>query len=276
VLITGASGSLGRELARRFASEGALLLLWDVNEDGLKALATLLVSEGRCSAGQVRTRCLDVCDPVKVAAALAQDRAEFGPVSVLVNNAAVARGHTVLDSSVEEIQQAFNVNALAHWWSVKAALPSMIAAAHGTIVTISSVMADVPSARLADYCATKAAISQLHRCLRWELKGSGVHCMLVQPFMIGDSPLFRGGAPIRYPVLRPLVPLLLASDVADAIVDGVQKRREHIVLPWFLRHLLAILPFLPGPLRDIVLDLGGAATSMDGFIGQAEQHVPKR
>lgn len=267
VLITGAAGSLGRELAREFAAAGARLLLWDIRSDALKSLSDWLVAEHGVSPANVRTRPVDVRDAAAVAAAMAEAEAQISRPWVLVNNAAVARGRTVMGSSVDEIERSFGVNVLAQWWCAKAALPGMVAGGSGTVVTISSVMADLPSARMADYCATKAAVSQLHSCLRWELAGTGVHCMLVQPFMIGDSPLFRGGRPIRYAVLRPLVPLLSAASVAAAVVDGVRAGRERVVLPWYLRNILALLPLLPAPLRDLACDAGGAATAMQGFIG---------
>jgi NADP-dependent 3-hydroxy acid dehydrogenase YdfG len=267
VLITGAAGSLGRALAREFAAAGARLILWDNRPDALKSLSDWLVAEHGVAPADVRTRSVDVRDAAAVAAAMSEAETQIGKPSVLVNNAAVARGSTVMDSCVAEIERSFGVNVLAQWWCAKAALPGMVASGDGTVVTISSVMADLPSARVADYCATKAAVSQLHNCLRWELAGTGVRCMLVQPFMIGDSPLFRGGLPIRYALLRPLVPLLSAASVAAAVVDGVRAGRERVVLPWHLRNLLALLPLMPTPMRDLAHDVGGAATAMQRFTG---------
>ena len=63
---------------------------------------------------------------------------------------------------------------------------------------------------MAEYCASKAAVSQLHACLRWELRGArGVRCLLVRPYLI-DTPLFAGGAPIKVRALRALLPPLEA------------------------------------------------------------------
>jgi NAD(P)-dependent dehydrogenase (short-subunit alcohol dehydrogenase family) len=276
VLITGAAGSLGCELARQFAAAGARLLLWDVRSDALNSVSEWLVAEHGVSPADVRARLVDVRDAAAVAAAMSEAEAQIGRPSVLVNNAAVTRGRTVMDSSVDEIERSFGVNVLSQWWCAKAALPGMIAGGGGTVVTVSSVMAHIPSARMADYSATKAAVAQLHHCLRWELAGTGVTCMLVQPFMIGDSPLFRGGKPIRYAALRPLVPLLSAASVAAAVVDGVRAGREHVVLPWYLRNILALLPLLPAPLRDLVCDAGGAATAMQSFIGADMYEPPRR
>jgi len=270
VLITGAAGGLGRQLAREFAAAGARLLLWDVRMGALEELSAWLVQEHGASPGALHIRCVDVSDGAAVATAMAEAAAALGPVSVLVNNAAVVRGHSVMESSVGEIRQSFGVNALAHWWCAKAALPGMVAAGRGTVVTVSSVMAGIPSARMADYSATKAAVAQLHHCLRWELRCTGVRCLLVQPFMIRDTPLFRGGAPIRYRALRPLLPLLEASAVAVAVVDGVRAGRERLVLPFFLRHVVALLPWLPTFLHDLACDVGGAATAMEGFVGRSE------
>ena len=56
---------------------------------------------------------------------------------------------------------------------------------------------------MAEYCASKAAVSQLHACLRWELRGArGVRCLLVRPYLIA-TPLFAGGAPTHAPEPQP-------------------------------------------------------------------------
>ena len=137
-------------------------------------------------------------------AAATQLLEQLGPTSVLVNAAAVVSGRRVLDGADEQLAHAVNVNALAHFWTVRAIVPQMLATPdrQGTVVTVSSVMANVPAARLGEYCASKAAVTQMHECLRWELRAEArphqLRCLLVQPYMI-DTPLFRGAPPAPSP-----------------------------------------------------------------------------
>lgn len=113
-------------------------------------------------------------------------------------------------------------------------------------------------------------MSQLHACLRWELRGvRGVRCLLVRPYLI-DTPLFAGGAPIKVRVLRALLPPLEASYVATRIVRAVQTRQHELVLPWHLKWLSPLLELLPLRVRDAVLDLGGAQTAMAAFRGRGQ------
>merc|ERR1719424_2253573 len=98
------------------------------------------------------------------------------------------------------------------------------------------MMASLPAAGLADYCAGKAAVSQLHACLRW--------------------------------ALRALLPPLEAPYVATRIVCAVQTRQHELVLPWHLKWLSPLLELLPLRVRDAVLDLGGAQSAMTSFRGR--------
>lgn len=144
VLITGAAGGLGRELAREFAAAGAALLLWDVRANALDETSAWLRVEHRVT--RLHAQLVDVSDAAAVSAALAEATALLGSVSVLVNNAAVVPGRSVLGGSAACVQRSFGVNSLAHWHCARAALPAMVHARRGWVVTIGSVMAAIPAA----------------------------------------------------------------------------------------------------------------------------------
>lgn len=110
-------------------------------------------------------------------------------------------------------------------------------------------------------------MAALHECLRWELRGTGVRCLLVAPYQL-ETPLLRGGAPLRFGWMRPLLPPLSPAAVATAVVDATRRGRESLVLPWPLKWLLLLLPLLPRAARDAALDLGGASIAMEGFVGR--------
>lgn len=80
----------------------------------------------------------DVTSPREIAAVARQIRAQVGEVTVLINNAGVARGKTILDSSEKDVRFTFDVNTLAHYWLVQEFLPYMIKKNHGMVVTVAS------------------------------------------------------------------------------------------------------------------------------------------
>ena len=171
------------------------------------------------------------------------------------------------------VQRSLGVNLFGYFWVARAFVPHLVAGnKRCTLVTMGSAMASVPAARLADYCAAKAAVGQLHACLRCELaayrKPHRLSCLHVQPYLVGDTPLFDGGVPMRYSVLRWLLPPLRAADVATAVVRAVRGRRESLVLPWIVGWIPPVLLLLPDHLRDVALGIAGAQTAMASFRGR--------
>lgn len=281
--MTGAAGGLGRVLAKALAQSGAILALWDLRADALHECAEWLVRDCGVEKSAIFTSVVDVGDAEAVAAAAQAQLATLGPVRVVISNAAIVNGERVLDASEERLRTCFAVNALAHVWLIRAFAsqlqPSACSTAPradgvadeadaneaGVFVTVGSLMGEMPAARLADYCASKASTKLLHECLRWELHGR-VHCLHVQPHLI-DTPLFTGGVPGRFGWVRALLPALRAATVAKRIVGAIESRRTAIVVPYVLKWLPPLLKLLPTPLRDLALHLAGAACAMDGFVG---------
>lgn len=282
VVITGAAGGLGRALALEFARRGAVLALWDVRASALQSLADFLVNQHRIPAETLHPREVDVTDAAAVAKAANALAAAIGPARVIVSNAGVVTGQRIMDSSEGSLRAAFNVNVLAHLWMVRAFVPHMLSNTSptslpcGTVVTVGSLMADLPAARLGDYCAGKAALAQLHECLRWELPQPQTRLVHVQPYMIDpeDSPLFDGGQPLRYHALRGVIPPLRASTVARRIIDAIEAGRdgpEHLVVPYIFKWLPPTLRLLPAFVRDVALYVAGADCAMDHWRGRREQ-----
>jgi NAD(P)-dependent dehydrogenase (short-subunit alcohol dehydrogenase family) len=243
VVITGAAGGLGRELAAEFAAQGARIALWDVREAALEGTKAWLVETKGAPPDSISARVVDVGSAEAVAKAAAEQHALLGAPRAVVSAAAAVCGQTVLDADVERLRAAFAVNAMAPFWLAKSFLPQMTEGGRGggggepgTLVTVGSVMGELPGAQLADYCGAKAAVSQLHECLRVELRGA-VNLLHVVPYAI-DTPLFAGGAPWRYGWMRALVPPLRPEAVARSVVLGVQTRQERLVLPWVRRRAL--------------------------------------
>lgn len=280
VVITGAAGELGRMLALEFALAGSVVALWDIREPALQAVRDWLINEHRVPPSSIHCAVVDVSDAGAVAAGAEALKNALGrSPGVVVSNAGVVPGKSVLGFSDTQLERSFRINALSHFWCARTFVEQMLQSPSrkGVYVTVGSVMAAMPSVRLADYCASKAAVAQLHECLRCELRATAklhsVHCLHVQPYAI-DTPLFEGAALLgrgrrwqRYSLLRWVLPPLDARWVAGRVVRAVQTRRVRIVLPRLLFWITAALPLLPVSLRDLVLDVAGSR-GMDDFHGR--------
>jgi all-trans-retinol dehydrogenase (NAD+) len=143
-----------------------------------------------------------------------------GTPTVLVNNAGVARGKTILDATEKDVRFTFEVNTLAHYWIVKEFVPALVAHDHGMIVTVASLAAYVTAPGMVDYASSKAAALAFHEGLTAELK-TKYNAPKVRTVVINQgytkTPLFEGFKQDS----KFLVPALEPETVADAIVKQV-------------------------------------------------------
>ena len=158
VLITGGSGGFGELMVRRFAQRGIKVVVLDLNPPVKPFPENVHFYE------------VNITDPSQIAQAAKQVRLDVGDPTVLVNNAGVITGQTILGGPMEGIRRTFDVNIIALFPLVKEFLPSMIAKNHGHIVTISSMAAFATIASNVDYSCTKAAALSFHEGLAQELR----------------------------------------------------------------------------------------------------------
>lgn len=288
VVVTGAAGGIGRELALEFLRAGARLALWDVREEGLEEVHRMLTQSGYLRSGDViHTSCVDISDPAAVTAAATALRHTAGVARVVVSNAAVMRGSALLDATDAEIRTDLQVNALGSFWCVRAFLRQMLSepSPQGVMVTMGSIMAELPAARQAEYCASKAAVGQMHECLRWELRARpdarDIRSLLVLPYAVrtpmldGAALLGEGSEPChrRFAWIGLLLPPLRPEAVAQRVVRAVQAGEERVYIPWVIGWIPAALNLLPAPMRDVVLAACGAVDGAHGFRGCAPPRV---
>lgn len=104
----------------------------------------------------------DITSTAKIAEVAEEIRTHVGHPTIIVNNAGVARGATILDGTENDVRFTFDVNILAHFWILKEFLPHIAKNNHGHVVTVASVAGYQTSPQLVDYGATKAAAISLH------------------------------------------------------------------------------------------------------------------
>jgi all-trans-retinol dehydrogenase (NAD+) len=260
VLITGAASGIGRLMAIRAGAAGARLVLWDVNPQGLATTAAELEKQGRT----VATYVCNLTDRRAIAATAAETLRERGPIDILINNAGVVSGKTLLEESEDEIERTFDVNVLALFWTTRAFLPAMLERGSGHVVTIASAAGIVGTSRLIDYCASKHAAVGFDEALRLELKrqGSKVLTTVVCPFYISTG-MFEG-VKTRFPLL---LPILDPERVADRIIAAIRKNRRRVILPRFV-YTTWLARMLPIPAFDAMMEFFGVNKSMDEFTGR--------
>ncbi|MDR2210081.1 MAG: SDR family oxidoreductase [Spirochaetaceae bacterium] len=260
VLITGGGSGIGRLMALDFARRGALVAVWDLAAAALKELEAEAAALGLSITGMV-------CDIADRAAVYGQAKAletALGPPDILINNAGVVSGKTLLETPDEKIKQTMDVNVLPLFWTAKAFLPPMLDRGRGHIVTIASAAGIIGVRGLADYSASKFAALGFDESLRMELRRlkSPVKTTVVCPFFI-DTGMFRG-VKTRFPLL---LPILKSEHAAGRIVKAVLKNKKRLIMPPFVYAVLWLRLFPLGFL-DAMADFFGISHSMDAFKGR--------
>jgi len=215
VLVTGAASGIGAETARRFAADGAMVALVDREAGPLDAVAAEL------AADRVVTVVADVTDLEQMRGAVKETVDRFGSLSVLVNNAGVATGGTVLDSETDEWDRVMAVNARGVFNGCHAALPHLIEA-RGCIVNTASVSGLGGDWAMAIYDASKGAVVNLTRAMALDHGRQGVRVNAVCP-TVTETPMSSGVSENEALMakLRERIPLgriAQPSDVAKAIL----------------------------------------------------------
>ncbi|KAJ0401323.1 hypothetical protein P43SY_007892 [Pythium insidiosum] len=256
VLVTGGAMGIGRLLALKFARLGAIVVVWDLNEElGHKVVAEIEALGARGAFFQV-----NVTDRERVYAAAADVIQQFGGVDILINNAGIVDGKPILETSDSMIVRTMNVNATSHFWTIKAFLPGMLKRDRGHIVSIASAAGIFGCAGMVDYCASKFAAVGLMVSLRQELQAMGrnINLTLVCPSFI-DTGMFEGVKP-------PLFTTLLSPEyVAEMIVAAIRRNQWKLLMPRILYVLEMLLLLLPDWMVLLITKLTGVGHSMKTF-----------
>ena len=219
-LVTGASRGIGRAVAHELADRGATVGLAARSTSELVALAAEL-------PGAHFALTCDVALPRSIADAVETFAAAAGGLDLLVANAGIAYYEPIVDQALDKIENMTNVNWLGTVYTVKAALPQLLADGGGHIVVMSSGagLRGFPGA--AAYSATKAAQRMFAEALRHELAGTGVSVTTVYPGEIRTSlhdhegtrmPEWYRGGPHAAP----------AEALAVRVLQAVERDSRHL------------------------------------------------
>ncbi len=180
VVITGAGSGIGAATAMRYAQLGAVVVATDIDAGAAKRTAAGCRERG---ARAYSYQC-DVADPDAVQSLADRIEEEVGTVSILVNNAGVGVGGAFLDTTVDDWTwlRSINLDGVVH--GCRSFGARMVTRRQGQIVNIASGAAYLPNRRMATYCASKAAVVMLSRCLRGDWAKANVGVSAVCPGVI--------------------------------------------------------------------------------------------
>jgi NAD(P)-dependent dehydrogenase (short-subunit alcohol dehydrogenase family) len=247
VIVTGASRGIGLAITRTLAAEGASVIA--VSKSGSAELKELE------ETGRVHAVAADLTDPQTPAAIVEAARTTFGRVDVLVNNVGAVRPRVGGFASVtdDDWETTFQINFFATVRMTRAALPALLAAGGGSIVTVSSVNAVLPDPLVIDYSAAKAALANFSKALSKEAGPAGLRVNTVSPGPVAtDLWLGAGGVAATIAGATGGDPAAVAKQAASGSVTGRFTRPEEVA---------DLVAFLAG---DRATNITGADFTVDG------------
>ena len=179
VAVTGAASGIGLAIAHRFAREGALIALIDMNREALERCEKAFRDSG-CRAMAVAC---DITDQAMCTSAIKEIIRNFSGIDVLVNNAGITQRGRFEDTRVDVFRKVMDVNFFGSLYCTKAAINSLIDR-RGMIIVNESVAGLTPLLGRTGYSASKHALHGLFTSLRCELRDKGVHILIVCPGFI--------------------------------------------------------------------------------------------
>ncbi|MBI9087052.1 MAG: SDR family NAD(P)-dependent oxidoreductase [Desulfobacterales bacterium] len=241
VLLTGASGGIGRHIARLFAERGVNLALAATarSEEKLTALAKEVASAG----AQSMVVTADITDAAQRSEMIRQAEDRFGPVDILINNAGIEEVMAFHLLTEENLARIIEINLNSPLALAREVLSGMLERRRGSIVNVSSLSGKVPVAYSAVYSATKAGLIAWNKAMGDELAGTGVRMSVVCPTYVAGE-----GMHAAYGVAAPkLAGEVTPEAVAKAVLRALEKNvSEILVTAGPMRPLLAIRELFPG------------------------------
>lgn len=204
--------------ARRLLKAGWRVAALDVNQAGLDALG---------DDANVLKLLVDVRDEQAVVDAVARTEAHFGPITRVVNAAAIMPFAPLMEMESATIKRIFDINFLGMVHVCKATVPLMMSRGQGDVVIFGSLSGIVPIFYMGAYGASKFATLGYTETLQQETRGKGVHVMCVCPPGV-KTPLLDTAKGTKWPKFLDVYPAISADTVIDAVERGLRKKQQWV------------------------------------------------
>jgi len=241
-IVTGAASGIGRAICEELSRQGAVLVMADIQREGLERAASDLTGGG----GRAQTAYLDVSKVEQVQALIDRVVSEHGRLDFIFNNAGVAIAGEARDLNIDHWRRIIDVNLWGVIHGTNAAYPVMIRQGFGHIINTASLAGLVGSPTMIPYATTKFAVVGLSTSLRAEAEGFGVKVSVVCPGFIRtgifDSATYVNAKQEALEARLPVKPMDV-GEAARIILRGVARNKAIIVFPfhgkllWWLQRI---------------------------------------
>ncbi|MDT2006504.1 SDR family NAD(P)-dependent oxidoreductase [Rhodococcus opacus] len=256
-VVTGGGRGIGRATCEALAREGVRVVVADLDGAAAAAVATAI-------GKNAISRSLDVSNREQFRSVLDAAEQHFGPLDILVNNAGIMPVGYFIDETDEMTDRLVDVNYRGTLIGMKEGLRRMKPRGAGHIVNLASTGGWLPAPGVATYVGTKHAIVGLTDSVRLELTGSGINLSSVGPGIV-KTELAAGLQEMRG--MRGVTP----EEVADAIIEGLRRKRHAIFSPGVVGIAAHVYGALPYALRSLLFRV----TKIDRLGPQIDQGTRK-
>lgn len=226
-VVTGASGGIGAEIAKRLAQDGfSVALIYNRNAEKAQKTA----DEITLSGGSAKTYKCDVRDSSEITSAIEAIERDFGEISVLVNNAGISEQKLLTDITDSDWENMISTNLSGVFYFCRAVLPYFIHRKSGRIINISSMWGETGGSCEVHYSAAKAGLIGLTKALAKEVAPSGITVNAVSPGVINTEMVTKLGKD-TVDMLREEIPVMrlgTPEDVANAVSFLADDRASYI------------------------------------------------
>jgi 3-oxoacyl-[acyl-carrier protein] reductase len=222
-LITGATGGIGREIAKKLHAQGATLALTDMNLDTLKAFQAEL-------GGRVFVYSANLTDSNSLKELIAQAEKDMGKIDILINNAGITQDGLCMRMTDEQWQKVLDINLTAGFKLSRAVIPGMMKRRYGRIVNMASIVGVFGNAGQANYAASKGGLIAMTKCMAQELAARGITLNCVAPGFI-KTPMTDVLPEEAKEALAKKIPmgrLGLAEDIANTVAFLASEEASYI------------------------------------------------
>lgn len=224
-VVTGAARGLGRAISLKLAADGAAVSVWDLNGPGAEETAAMIIASG----GQAIAVPCNSAKADAIAIAVERTHAELGPVTILVNNAALSPFLHFEDITEEIWDDLMAINMKGPFLCCKAMIPDMLVAGWGRIINISSSSAQAGSSFHAHYAASKGGVIGFTKGLAMEYANRGITVNNVPPGFVNTEGLQE--SPVDIEAFSPMTPMKRAGrpeNIAAAVAFLASEDADYI------------------------------------------------
>lgn len=226
-VVTGASGGIGAEIAKRLAQDGfSVALIYNRNAEKAQKTA----DEITLSGGSAKTYKCDVRDSSEITSAIEAIERDFGEISVLVNNAGISEQKLLTDITDSDWENMISTNLSGAFYFCRSVLPYFVHRKSGRIINISSMWGETGGSCEVHYSAAKAGLIGLTKALAKEVAPSGITVNAVSPGVINTEMVTKLGKD-TVDMLREEIPVMrlgTPEDVANAVSFLADDRASYI------------------------------------------------